>query len=76
MLDPFLSLRLFWVLFLLLFLDRIHIYFTEVLALVEELVQCVRGMNGLVLFRRIFAGILEDDLGSTRVLWQDCIWCW
>lgn len=67
-LDPLLPFRLFWILRLLFFLHRVHIDFAEMLALVEELVKRVRWVDGLVLLCRIFAGILEDDLGAARVL--------
>jgi len=41
------------------------------LALVQVLLQRVRGVDRSILFRRIFAGVLEDDLGSTGVLREE-----
>jgi hypothetical protein len=41
------------------------------LALVEVLIEGVRRVDGLIRFRGVFAGILEDDLGSARVLGEN-----
>ena len=41
------------------------------LALVQVLLQGIRGVDWSVLFRGIFAGVLEDDLGSAGVLREE-----
>jgi len=70
-LNPLLSLGLCGVKGLLLLFDGAHVHLAQVLAVVEELVEGVWGVDGLVLLGRILAGILEDDLGSTGVLGKE-----
>lgn len=70
-LDSFLSLGLIWVFLLGFLLDSVHVDLAQVLALVQELVECVRWVDGFVLFGGILSGILEDDLGTTRMLGQE-----
>ena len=45
-----------------------HVHRAEVFVSWQVLVQCVGWVDGLVLFGRILAGILQDDLWTTRVL--------
>lgn len=68
-LDSLLPFNLFWIFLLLFLLDGIHVHLAQMLALVEKLVERVRRVDGLILFCRIFAGVLEDDLGAAGVFW-------
>lgn len=70
-LDPLLSLCLIWVVLLLLLLDSTHIDISQMLRLVKELVERVRRVDRLIGLGCVLAGILEDDLRSTRVLGQE-----
>ena len=71
MLDALLSLFFLWIFLLLLCFYSLHIHRSKVLALLQILIQCVRWMNRLVLFRGIFAGIFENDLRTAGVFWQE-----
>ena len=69
-LDKFLSLGLVWIKLLLLLLHRVHVHFAQVLALVQILVQCIWGVDWRIFLSSIFASVLQDDLGSSRMLGQ------
>ena len=54
---------------LLLLFDSGHVNFTEMHGRIEVFVEGVGRVDGVELLGRILAGILEDDLLATRVLW-------
>jgi hypothetical protein len=65
---PLHPLNLIRILGLLLLLYSLHVHFAQVLALIEELVQSVGRVDGLVLFRSVLASVLEDDFGAAGML--------
>lgn len=67
LIDPLQALHLLRVLLLCLYHHGSHVYRAHVLRLVEVLVQRVWRVDGVEFFRRIFAGVLEDDLLATGV---------
>lgn len=67
-LDALFAVGLFGVKDLFFLLDCAHVHLSEVLGLIEELVQGIGRVNRIELLGRIFAGILEDDLLATGVL--------
>jgi len=60
-LDALQAVGLLWVDGLFFLLDGGHVDLTEVLGLVEVLVECVGRVDGVEFLGRIFASILEDD---------------
>jgi hypothetical protein len=57
--------------FLLLLLHSVHVHLAQMLRLVQVLVEGVRWVDRFVLFGRIFASILQDDLGTTWMLGEE-----
>lgn len=49
-------------------LDGGHVYWSEVLGFVQVFIEGILWMKGVVDIRRIFAGIFENDVVSTRVV--------
>ena len=54
---------------LLLLFNGGHVNFTEMLGRIEVFVEGIGRVDGVELLGRILAGILEDNLLATRVLW-------
>ena len=58
-----------WIDLVFLLLDCGHIYWSKVLRFVQVFIEGILWMEGVVDIRRIFAGIFENDVVSTRVVW-------
>jgi hypothetical protein len=58
---------------LLFLLHGAHVDLTEVLRLVQVLIEGVWGVNRVEFLGRIFAGVLEDDLLAARVFYIDTV---
>ena len=67
--DALLALHLLGIGGLFLLFDGGHVDFTKMLGLIEVFVKGVWGVDGVELLGRILAGILEDNLLATGVLW-------
>ena len=70
-LDALLPLFLVGVKLLLLVFDRLHVHLAQMVLLVKVLVEGVGRVDGVEFLGGVSAGILEDDLGASRVLWQE-----
>ena len=68
-LDALLPVLFFRWFFLFFLLHSVHVDLSQVLVYGQVLVQGIRRMDWLILFSCVFAGILQDDLGTTRVFW-------